>query len=261
MTDANGMNGGAGLRIAIVGASGGIGSALAMLARGKGHRVAVLSRNAARVQEVASQCEAASIVLESGDFSGIERGIGAAAEAMGGIDAAVCCAGTFLLKPAHLTSEAELRGILDSQVVSAFATVRAAARLMMDGGNGGGITLVSSAAARIGLVNHEAISVAKGAIDGLVLSAAATYSRYRVRVNAVAPGLVATPMTARITGNAAALEASQAMHPLGRIGAPDDIAQAILFSISTEASWMTGQIIAVDGGLSAVKVPAAAKKA
>jgi NAD(P)-dependent dehydrogenase (short-subunit alcohol dehydrogenase family) len=88
-----------------------------------------------------------------------------------------------------------------------------------------------------------------------VRSAAATYCGRGVRVNAIAPGLVATPLTARITGNEASRAASEAMHPLGRIGTPEDIAAATVWLLGEEASWVTGQVVSVDGGMSTVKAP------
>ena len=83
---------------------------------------------------------------------------------------------------------------------------------------GGSIVLASTVAARIGLANHEAIAAAKGGVQGLVLAAAASYAGRNIRVNAVAPGLVDTPLAAKLTGSELALKASTALHPLGRIG-------------------------------------------
>jgi len=116
--------------------------------------------------------------------------------------------------------------------------------------------LVSSAAARIGLANHEAIAAAKGAIEGLVRSAAATYAARAVRVNAVAPGLVRSRLTERIVNNDKALAASLALHPLGRVGEPGDVARAIAFLVDPAQSFLTGQILGVDGGLADLKTRA-----
>ena len=114
--------------------------------------------------------------------------------------------------------------------------------------------LLSTAATGIGLANHEAISAAKAGIEGLTLSAAATYAGYGVRVNAVAPGLVETPLSEKIWSNPKAAEASKAMHPLGRFGKPNDIASAIEWLLSPEQTWITGQRIPIDGGLAGLKV-------
>jgi NAD(P)-dependent dehydrogenase (short-subunit alcohol dehydrogenase family) len=120
-------------------------------------------------------------------------------------------------------------------------------------GKGGSVVLVSSAAARLGLANHEAIAAAKAGVIGLTLSAAATYAARGLRVNAVAPGLVRTPLTARITGSEAALKASTALHALGRIGEPEDVASAIAWLLDPAQSWVTGQVLGVDGGLATLR--------
>ena len=113
--------------------------------------------------------------------------------------------------------------------------------------------LLSSAAAAIGLPNHEAIAAAKAGVSGLARSAAATYAPYGIRVNAVSPGLVDTPMSRSITTNELARKASIAMHPLGRLGTADDIAEAICWLLTPQSAWVTGQVIGVDGGLATLK--------
>jgi len=134
---------------------------------------------------------------------------------------------------------------------SAFAVVRAAGLVMAE--QGGSVVLVSSAAARIGLANHEAVSAAKAGIEGLALAAAATYAAKGIRVNCVAPGLTRTPLTARLWQNDAVAKASAALHALGRIGTPAEVASAIDWLLDREQAWVTGQVIGVDGGLSRVR--------
>ena len=134
---------------------------------------------------------------------------------------------------------------------TAFALTRAAGRHMKS--TGGSVVLMSSCAATMGLPHHEAIAAAKAGVEGLMRAAAATYAGAGIRFNAVAPGLVATPMARRITDNEGALKASVAMHPLGRIGQPEEVARAIAFLLSADNSWITGQVLGVDGGLATLR--------
>ena len=97
--------------------------------------------------------------------------------------------------------------------------------------------------------NHDAIGAAKAGVEGLVRSASATYAKRGLRFHAVAPGLVDTPLAAAITSNPKAVEASAAMHPLGRIGEPEEIARAIEFLLDPENSWLSGDVMRMDGGL------------
>jgi NAD(P)-dependent dehydrogenase (short-subunit alcohol dehydrogenase family) len=114
---------------------------------------------------------------------------------------------------------------------------------------------VSTVAARQGLNNHELIAAAKAGVEGMVRSAAITYARQGIRFNAVAPGLTETPMAAPLLRTAAGRSFSEAMHPLGRVGRPEDVAAAIAWLLSDEADWVTGQIFGVDGGLGAGLAP------
>ncbi|MFG0260047.1 MAG: SDR family NAD(P)-dependent oxidoreductase [Phycisphaerales bacterium JB041] len=231
----------------VIGASGGIGSALVSRLRASGWGLVLAGRAREPLVRLASTDDAPVEVLDAADFDAVSE----AMQRHEGLTAAVNLAGSILLKPAHQTSAAEFDETISQNLRSAFATVRGAAQSMRT--TGGSVVLVSSCAASVGIPNHEAISAAKAGIEGLTRAAAATYATGGLRINAVAPGLVDTPMASRLTGNPAALRASTVMHPLGRIGTPDDIARAIIYLLEPANDWMTGQVLGVDGGLARVR--------
>lgn len=185
------------------------------------------------------------------DFDAVAGALSEAKKQLGGLTGIVNCSGSILLKPAHLTPRADFDHTMDANLVTAFAAVRSAKAVF--GRDGGSVVLVSSAAASFGMGNHEAIAAAKGAIEGLVRSAAATYAPSGIRFNAVAPGLVETPLSASITAAPAARKLSESLHPLGTLGQPEDIASAIAWFLDPAQRWVTGQVLGVDGGLGRVQ--------
>jgi NAD(P)-dependent dehydrogenase (short-subunit alcohol dehydrogenase family) len=235
----------------VLGASGAIGSALARRLARRGARLVLGGRDAAVLEALAAETGGLACPGNATLPEAAECAVALARERFGRLDGAVNCVGSVLLKPAHLTKDDEFAAVLATNLWSAFHLVRAAAKAM--DGDGGSIVLVSTAAARTGLPNHEAIAAAKAGVEGLALSAAATYAPRRIRVNCVAPGLVRSRLTARITGSEAALKASLAMHALGRVGEPEDVASAIEWLLDPATSWVTGQVLGVDGGLGALK--------
>jgi NAD(P)-dependent dehydrogenase (short-subunit alcohol dehydrogenase family) len=216
-----------------------------------GANVALASRPSDRLDELARDLDAPKWELDASDPTLIDSIFSDVVERFGRIDGVANCIGSLLLKSAHITSFDEWNAVITANLTSAFAVVRSATKAMR--GQGGSIVLVSSAAARIGLANHEAIAAAKAGVIGLTLSAAATYASKGIRVNAVAPGLVRTPMTQRIWDNPKSAEASQAMHALGRLGEPDDVASLITWLLDPANSWVTGQVVGVDGGLGSLR--------
>jgi NAD(P)-dependent dehydrogenase (short-subunit alcohol dehydrogenase family) len=237
----------------VLGATGGIGSALVRRLRAGGANVVAAARDAARLDALAAETGCRAVVVADGASADAVEAVVAETATLGPITGVANCIGTILLKPAHTTSADDFRSVLDANLVSAFNLVRSSAKVLQRQEGGGSIVLVSSAAARTGLPNHDAIAAAKAGVIGLTLSAAATYGGKGVRVNCVAPGLVRTPMTERIWGNAAALEASLGMHTLGRVGEPDEVGAAIAFFLDPANSWITGQVLGVDGGLGTVR--------
>ena len=192
------------LSVLIFGATGGIGSALARQLAPLGYGLALAARDRGRLVALARDLNADSYPVESTDAATVENCVGSAFEKHSRLDGAVNCVGSLLLKPAHLTTDEEWSGVLAANLTSSFYILRSAASRMMRHG-GGSIVLMSSAVAQRGMINHEAIAAAKAGVVGLAQSAAATYARYNVRVNCVAPGLTRTPLTASLTKSDAVL--------------------------------------------------------
>jgi NAD(P)-dependent dehydrogenase (short-subunit alcohol dehydrogenase family) len=235
----------------VFGATGGIGEVLARRLASRGARLMIAGRNVEKLQLLGDELQAPVFPLDATRFEEVEACVEKAVQLHGRLDGVANCVGSLLLKSAHTTTEDEWSSTVATNLFTAFAVVRSAAKAMLK--EGGSIVLVSSAAARIGLANHEAIAAAKAGVIGLTLSAAATYGPRGIRANCVAPGLVRTPLTARLTGNEANLKASTAMHALGRIGEPDDVAAAIEWLLNVEQRWVTGQVLGIDGGLGSVR--------
>ncbi len=235
----------------ILGATGAIGGATARRLAARGGRLALAGRNRDVLEPLAAELGALALPLDATVSSQVDAAVQATVAHHGRLDGAVNCVGSVLLKPAHLTKDDEFQATLTTNLLSSFYLLRASVKAM--GTAGGALVFCSSAAAHGGLPNHEAIAAAKAGIEGMVNSAAASYASRRIRINCVAPGLVRSGLTARITGNEAALKVSLAMHPLGRIGEPDDVARVIEFLLDPANDWMTAQVIGVDGGLGSLK--------
>jgi NAD(P)-dependent dehydrogenase (short-subunit alcohol dehydrogenase family) len=233
-----------------MGATGGIGSELSRTLAAGGARLLLAGRQKEKVESLAAELGAHPFVFDATRVEEVEQSIAAAAKEFGKVDGIANCVGSLLLKAAHSTSEEEWISVIHTNLTSSFAAVRAAGKHMRKAG--GSVALVSTAAARHGLANHEAIAAAKGGVISLALSAAATYARYGIRFNCVAPGLVRTPLTAGITGNEMAVKASSAMHALGKIGEPRHIASGLAWLLDPAQNWVTGQVLGIDGGLSSV---------
>jgi NAD(P)-dependent dehydrogenase (short-subunit alcohol dehydrogenase family) len=150
-------------------------------------------------------------------------------------------------------AEEDLDACLQANLVSAFHTLAAFVGGLRTSARSGAAVLVSSAAARIGTPNHEAVAAAKAGVEGLVRGAAATYASAGIRVNAVAPGILDTPASAGIIANAAAREAAARQYPLAGIGSAHDVAALMSWLLSDAAARITGQVWSVDGGFSAIR--------
>lgn len=241
------------MNIVLLGATGGIGRCLSLNLSEK-HNLFLGSRNKNEIINLVKTINNPHVFGDKIDatlFDSIEYFLDNANDYLGSIDCIINCIGSLLLKPPHLTTEIDLENIFRTNVFSCFGLLKYSFKYLKN--NGGNLIFFSSAASRIGLKNHEAISSAKAAISSLTLSAASTYSKYNIRVNSIAPGLVDTPLTKKIVNNKISLDYSKKLHGLNRIGKPENFIPIINALIDTQSDWITGQTIYVDGGLSNVK--------
>jgi NAD(P)-dependent dehydrogenase (short-subunit alcohol dehydrogenase family) len=235
----------------VFGGTGGIGKGVARILRTSGANVVVIGRSEERLRGVTEELGVTGRVVDATDPGAVSEVVAELKASCGSIHGVVNCVGSLILKPIHLTSPQEWAETMNQNLGSAYAVTRAAVRSVVS--PGGSIVLVSSAAARTGLANHEAIAAAKAGIIGLTLSAAATYASQGVRINCVAPGLTKTPLTQRIVSNPESEKFSRSMHALGTLGEPDDVASMIVYLLGDDARWVTGQVFGVDGGLATVR--------
>jgi 3-oxoacyl-[acyl-carrier protein] reductase len=236
----------------VIGAAGSVGRATVRRLAASGATVVLAGRDESGMRAVADEVGADDVrTVDARDLAAVGDLVAGVVATHGRIDGVANLAGSVLLKPAHLTTPDEWAATIATNLTTAFAVVRAAAPAMR--GRGGSIVLAASAAAQTGIANHEAIAAAKAGVIGLVRSAAATYGANGVRVNAIAPGLVRSKMTARLVANEAQAEASRRLHVLGRLGEGDDVAAAVAWLLDPSTSWVTGQVVGVDGGLGQVR--------
>lgn len=168
------------------------------------------------------------------------------------LDGIIYCPGSINLRPFERIKPIDFIEDYNLQVVGAIKTIQAAVPKLKMSDNAS-IILFSSVAVQLGLPFHAQVSASKGAIEGLTKALAAEYAP-KIRVNCIAPSLTDTPLSASLLNNDQKREANAQRHPLKRIGTVDDIAQLILFLLSQNASWITGQIHHIDGGMSTIKI-------
>ncbi|PAW94705.1 oxidoreductase [Mucilaginibacter sp. MD40] len=164
----------------------------------------------------------------------------------------IYCAGSINLKPFSRLSDDDFINDYQINTLGAIRITRQALPLLKASGNAS-VVYISSVAAKTGMPYHTSVSAAKGALEGFALALAAETAGQHIRVNVVAPSLTNTPLAANLLSTDEKKEASAKRHPLGRYGQPQDISSAIEFLLSDNAGWITGQVIAVDGGMGNIK--------
>ena len=238
----------------ITGASGGLGSSVASKLSDKGWQLALVTRDlnkSGQTPAVSSSCLIeADVSTAAGAIDAISQCVNETGQPP---TALINCAGSILMSPLHKTEEDQYRECIRANLDTSFFTLKAFIESCLKQKIPGVAMLISSVTARIGVSNHEAVAAAKAAVESLARSAAATYSRNNIRVNAVAPGLMRSPATEWLFSTPNNTRQLDAQYPLGRHGQVEDIANTIAWLVSDEANWITGQVLPVDGGFTAVR--------
>jgi len=236
----------------ITGAAGGLGRAVAARLVADGWQLIITSRQAEHLSAAFGN-QHLQVVADCSTVAGARQILQVTKEAGMLPQALAHCVGNIRLGAMHRMSEADFNDCLNANLVSAFHTLSAFVGALREARSPGAAVLVSSAAARIGTPNHEAVAAAKAGLEGLVRGAAATYAANAIRINAVAPGIMETPASAGIIASPAAREGAARQYPLPGIGSPDELAELMSWLLSDSAARITGQTWAMDGGFASIR--------
>ncbi len=240
-------------RVALVsGAGRGIGAATALALAEAGADVVVLARTAEQLEAVAEQARgygvrALAVPTDANDADATRAAVARVRDEFGRLDVLVGVVGGSMPRPFLGTSDNELRRGFENNVVNGLRLVRESVPLMMETG-GGSVVMISSAMGHNVGRGYVAYGASKAALDQAVRLMAADLNP-RIRVNAIAPGAILTEALQVVADNPTIREAIEAATPLRRLGVPDDIAAAVLYLASDAASYVTGQVLNVDGGV------------
>ena len=234
------------MKVLITGGSRGIGASCVRAFCARGDEVAFIYRTSeAAAQALCAECGAYALCADISDAASAERAVEEAVRLLGGIDVLVNNAGIAQIKLFTDLDDAEWRRMLDTNLSSAFYVTRKAAKYMISEHNGA-IVNVGSMWGKVGASCEVHYSAAKAGLRGLTMALAKELGPSGIRVNCVEPGVIDTEMNASLDEEARASLCDET--PLCRIGRPEEVAGAICFLASSEASFITGQILGVDGG-------------
>ena len=231
----------------ILGATGSIGSSLAKKLVQGGDKVHLVGREESSLSNLAGELNSSFTTCDVLEENFCEKIINDLKDEA--IDGLAFCVGSIDLKPLKLTKKSDFMQSFNLNLISATEIIRSLADNLKK--NKGSIILFSTVAVKQGFPNHAIVSSAKGAIEGLTLALAAEFAP-NIRVNCIAPSLTNSKMSNFLLKNEKVVEGIAKMHPLKRIGEGSDTASVANFLLTKESSWITGQIVGVDGGRSSV---------
>ncbi|MCZ6831946.1 MAG: SDR family oxidoreductase [Gammaproteobacteria bacterium] len=246
----------------ITGGSGGIGSACAKALLADGASVTLMGRRLEALEATRESLQAdlqpgASIELACGDAMNkpdVQRALQITQSMTNSLDICIATVGAGTIKPLLLHDEDSFMAEISYNIRGTFLVLRHATPLMAANG-GGSVVCISSDAAKLVFPWLPAYTTAKSGLEGLVRACAEELSRFRIRVNAVRPGLTRTEATAALFDNAETYRRFAEEKPLGRLGEPEDIAAGVRYLAGPESSWVTGQSFAIEGGNELRKAP------
>ncbi len=236
-------------KVLIYGGSGGVGSATARLLHARGYTLHLVGRDQARLTTIADELNAGITVGDVLENELFTRATQAAGPELSGLVYAV---GTINVRSLTRLQEADF--MLDYRVnaLGAVLAIQAALSSLKSAKDGASVLLFSTIAVSQGFMGHASIGMAKGAVEGLTLSLAAELAP-KIRVNAIAPSLTQTNLAKGILSSEPMAASIAALHPIPRLGLPSDVAALAALLISNESSWITGQVMHVDGGRSTLR--------
>lgn len=227
--------------ILVVGASSGIGNELSQRLLGQGANLYTASRNAPENLEGATHI--------SLDVNNLQDELEALPDTLHGI---AYCPGSITLKPFKALKREDFLADFEVNVLGAVNVLQATYNRLRKA-KGASVVLFSTVAVQTGMNFHASIAVAKGGVEALGRSLAAEFAKAEIRVNVIAPSLTDTPLAGKLLATDEKRAASAERHPIKRVGQPRDMGALAAFLLSDEASWMSGQVIGVDGGMSATR--------
>ena len=226
----------------VVGGSSGIGYEVVKILSSANNKIYLMSRNPDKI------ADADRITKISYDVTNVEEKFPSIEEPLKGL---VYCPGTINLKPVKSFKPEDFSDDFNLNALGAARAVQSYLPNLTK--EDSSVVLFSTVAVQTGMAYHASVAMAKGAVEGLTRSLAAELAP-KVRVNAIAPSITDTPLAQRLLSTDEKRNASARRHPLNKIGNPTEVANAVRFLLSDDASWVTGQILKIDGGISSIKM-------
>lgn len=227
--------------ILVIGSSSGIGKSVTTILRNKHNVYGTYFKTENSLENSNVSMHYLNVLDENPDFSFLPETL----------DGLVFCPGAINLKPFARIKEQDFLDDYKLQVLGAIKVIQACLPALKKSEQAS-IVLFSTVAVKIGFTFHSIVASSKGAIEGLTKSLAAELAP-NIRVNCIAPSITNTPLAKNLLSTTEKIDVNAQRHPLRKIGEPEDIAHAVVFLLNDESKWMTGQIMHIDGGLSAVK--------